>query len=232
MRISGRAKLIIFISLLCFIAGSTGCAAPAEEITRSEAEHDRVPRSVLPIHGEPKSIITVHVNRWDPLISTSSRLAVFYYDETSNSNTLRMFAGPLDDLSLVYSVTDSESKISWTEMDQFPSIRLPGVVLWGSETMERDSATVICHTTKGFRVVFEGFGVSFLELDNDGIPEVFSSSYPEFDAGYTDDRHEFMVHTWNGTEFVLVKKFQVWEKRFSNDIIRAVREVKKLGMGS
>ena len=236
----------IIISLLIVLAlsgsyvarpESTSQKTALQENTRREesrglqTECGRLPQLCLPIEGYPTSVITLFVSDgilWDP---SSPRHAVLYYDKKLRVNKLTIFIPAEDGLEAVFSIEQGSKTVGdwgdWREMQQFPSYYLPGVILWGNVEQSRETVKLICYVHGTFRVVFEGIGVTFLDLDGDWIPEIFSVPVSEYSPYFIDKKVSWLVHTWNGSEFVLATRFEDWNQRFSDEVINAVKQAKK-----
>ena len=224
--------LVLFSFFMC----GDGLSAKEREERRTKqyglwdsVTQDRLPLMGLPVDGQPKAVISLNLNHMESVLYPSDpRLAVLYHPRNTSDSVLGIFEPQDGKFMPIFTLKPGKEDLAnWDEMHQFPSEFLPGVVLWGSIEHIREVATVVCYANREFRVVFRGIDATFLDIDGDSIPEIFSDSILEFDPDHDPSTKQFLVHTWNGSEFVLAAKVRDWRYRFSDEIIEAVKQVKK-----
>lgn len=224
-----RQKTHLVPSVACILIGAilAGCGSAASLIADSEMYQrvretsERFPQMGLPTQGQPRYLVSLYLNQDTDNYPSNPHLAVMYYDRKVSENKLEIFKPMTGQWHSVFSLRLKDPKlpgIEFYELDQFPSHRLPGVVLWGGDVLSRYTAKVICFTNGGFKTVFVGHAVKLLDIDGNAIPEIYSNEDPQAEDSWT-------VSVWNGSEYVVAGRFVGWQHRFSNEIQQAVASV-------
>lgn len=82
---------------------------------------------------------------------------------------------------------------------------------------------VIALVQDTFQIVYRGETIEIVDLDGNGIPEIFESVWPDGD-GYPKTT---TIHVWNGTKYqkLITSK---WEYRFSKLMLNRLRRHNKI----
>lgn len=203
------------------ISASEGRRAQQKESPWDTLERARLPDLNLPGIKRFNNISTLHLNDSKISYPSGPRLAVLHNGMLTIFKSIDGVLKPEFEL-----LQGSDQPSSWVEMEIFPSHLLPGVILWSSSLSLRSRVVVVCYVNHEFRVVFKGSAATFLDLDDDNIPEIFSLPESEVWTEANKKDKTFLVHTWNGSEFVLATKIHPWSQRFSPEVITAVKDAK------
>ena len=105
------------------------------------------------------------------------------------------------------------------ELAPLNSMQVPGVIVtFSSEEHWSGETTVIAFVNDKFQVVYQGKASEFVDLNGDGIAEIFESSWPNGD-GFPK---KTIVYIWNGSGYQKLT-VSMWDERFG----RAVQSLLK-----
>lgn len=115
---------------------------------------------------------------------------------------------------------DDRGHSTWEHLSSFDSPRLPGFVLFNaSGASDRGPATVVGLVGNKFQVVYEGGESEFVDLNADGIAEIFESVWPDGD-GFP---RSTTVHLWDGRSYKRLMTVG-WPERFSTRVRKSVEK--------
>lgn len=100
--------------------------------------------------------------------------------------------------------------------------RRPGLTIQSSNISDNDAALVIALVDEKFQVVFRGGATEILDLNADGVPEIFESIWPDGD-GYPKFT---TVHVWSGKNYRALMKTS-WRNRFGPGVLSSVENASK-----
>jgi hypothetical protein len=177
---------------------------PAPEVQVS------IPPSKLLEAGIPRGLVLFQVG------IDSSRLAVL------SGGMLKIYRPEGSVLVQEFSLSKREEE-EWGELEVFPSQWSPfGVVLYKTGDYSRSGAQVICWVKGHWETVFEGSYVDFVDIDLDGVPEIFTEERKQ-DTGPPDWVH---VWVWDGSRYVDVERIR-FQKLYATDVIQRIKAVRK-----
>jgi len=169
-----------------------------------------IPTSKLLEGGIPNGLVLFNVG------IDSSRLAVLSHD------ILKIYRPEGSVLVEEFSLSKTEAE-EWGELEVFPSpSSLAGVVLYKAEDYSRSGAKVICWVKGQWQTVFEGSDVDFVDIDLDGIPEIFTEER-EHENGPPDWVH---VWVWDGSRYVELQRVR-FQQLYATDLIQRIKAVRK-----
>jgi hypothetical protein len=162
---------------------------------------------------------------WGISSFSESHLAVWYSnvrkDQTpSHEAFLVIFELRNGKLEEVFRVVNSPED-QWQRLIPLDS-RRPGLTIQSSNISDNDAALVIVLVDGKFQVVFRGGASEILDLDADGVPEIFESIWPDGD-GYPPAT---TVHVWSGKSYRALMKTS-WRNRFGPAVLSAVVKASK-----
>ena len=122
---------------------------------------------------------------------------------------------------------NSSPEDEWQRLIPLTSFSLTGLAIQSSQSIsDNDAALVIALVEGKFQVVFRGLSSEILDLNGDGIPEIFESMWPDGD-GYPKTT---TVHMWTGKTYRPLMKTS-WRNRFGPGVLssveRAARRITK-----
>lgn len=154
---------------------------PEEERLAKPAQRLRLPNMGLPINGNFEYLFTVYLNETRTHFPSDPHIVFLYYDSDSEKKILQISRptrdGQFETVFKMDTLDPDRPQVGWDELTVFPSFRLPGVVLWGSVLNARDEAKVVCYVDGRFQIVAHTSTADFLDLDGDGIPEIFTGRW-------------------------------------------------------
>lgn len=190
----------------------------ASKVTRSaSAQNQRITLSDLLRHGMPFGLIKFDVPT-PPGSSelSSSRLAVL--DIHHGLRLFRIDGSNLTEEFAWHPLKGDE--IFWTTLEPFPSLELPGVIVWSNAEQSYGEGIVVCYVARKPQIVYRGYGFDLSDLDGDGIPEILQYSPYHYDPKFA------MVLTWNGERFVEVKRMAIADL-YAKDIVAVIQAAKR-----
>lgn len=114
---------------------------------------------------------------------------------------------------------EQKNPIEFQEFQSFNSLAVPGfVVHFSSDVNGVGPVLVIAMVQDNFRIVFQGESSEIVDLDGNGIPEVFESIWPDGD-GYPKST---TIYVWNGMKYQKLITSN-WESRFSARVLKRIR---------
>jgi len=184
---------------------SVQLAPPEKQTTKAQVS---IPISIE--GGMPLGLVLFNVG------IDSSRLAVLSQD------ILKIYRPEGSVLVEEFSLSKTEAE-EWGELEVFPSPSPPpGVVLYRAEDYSRSGAKVICWVKGQWQTVFEGSDVDFVDIDLDGIPEIFTEER-EHANGPPDWVH---VWAWDGSRYVEVQRVR-FQQLYATDVMQRIKAVRK-----
>jgi hypothetical protein len=130
----------------------------------------------------------------------------------------------------VFRIVSSPEDV-WQRLIPLGALRLTGLTIQSSHSFtDNDAALVVALVDGKFQIVFRGGTSEILDLNADGIPEIFESMWPDGD-GYPKTT---AIHIWTGKTYRPLMKTS-WRKRFGpgvqSAIERASRRITKARRG-
>jgi hypothetical protein len=120
---------------------------------------------------------------------------------------------------------DSSPEDIWQRLIPLDAPNLPGLTIQSSHSLtDNDAALVIALVDGKFQVVFRGGTSEILDLNGDGVPEVFESIWPDGD-GYPKTT---TIHVWSGKTYRPLRKSS-WRNRFGPGVLSSVERVSRRG---
>jgi len=106
----------------------------------------------------------------------------------------------------------------WQYLVGLGTPNFPGVaVISPGNDYSYGPTTVIALVERKFKVVYQGGASEFIDLNGDGVPEIFESQWPNGDGS----PETTTVYVWNGKVYTPLMKAK-WEERFSSSVTSAV----------
>jgi hypothetical protein len=122
----------------------------------------------------------------------------------------------------VFRINSSPEDV-WQRLIALDAFSLPGLTIQSSHSFtDNDAALVIALVDGKFQVVFRGLTSEILDLNGDGIPEIFESMWPDGD-GYPKTT---TVHVWSGKTYRPLMKTS-WRNRFGPGILTSVERASR-----
>lgn len=208
MKLANHARAILFLSL-------AACAAPGQ--TKDAAFGDKIPNL-----GEIRGLTSFRAREIGGRENREKRfLAVWYFNmrpkQTPSYETfLVIFEAQPDGYKESFRYT-AQSHEDLSGVTALASDILAGVVVKFSGISDYDAAKVVALVNGRFQFVFNGETSEFFDLNADGYPEIFESSWPDGD-GYPQTT---TVHVWDGISFRRLLK-TTFRGRFDSAVSRAV----------
>ena len=152
---------------------------------------------------------------------SESHLAVWY------SNARKGHSDSYEAFLVIYDIRDREPaevfRIDSSPQRLIPldALNLPGLSIQSSFA-DNDAALVIALVDGEFQVVFRGGTSEILDLNGDGVPEVFESMWPDGD-GYPKAT---TIHVWSGKNYRALMKTS-WRNRFGPGVLSSVERASR-----
>lgn len=122
----------------------------------------------------------------------------------------------------VFRINSSPEDV-WQRLIPLSAFNLTGLIVQSSSSLtDYDAAFVISLVNGKFQVVFRGGTSEILDLNADGIPEIFESMWPDGD-GYPKTTS---IHVWNGKTYIPLMKTS-WRHRFGGGVRAAVERASR-----
>lgn len=122
----------------------------------------------------------------------------------------------------VFRIVSSAEDV-WQRLIPLDALSLPGLIIQSSHGFtDNDAALVIALVNGNFQVVFRGGTSEILDLNGDGVPEVFESMWPDGD-GYPKAT---TIHVWGGKHYRVLMKTS-WRNRFSPAVLTSIEKASK-----
>lgn len=178
--------------------------------------------------GGCKGIFSFRITRF--LASkTSTRLFVAGWFVSNNTSTrdgsssrLKIYEKDGAEYKEVFNLEEKDT-LDFREFGSLRSLALPGIVVNFSSDFDGDGPVwVVALVQEKFQVVYQGESSEIVDLDGDGISEIFESIWPDGD-GYPKST---IIHVWNGTKYqrLITSK---WESRFSKLVLGRITKYNK-----
>jgi hypothetical protein len=117
----------------------------------------------------------------------------------------------------------SQPEDVWQRLMPLEALGLPGLTIQSSHSFtDNDAALVIALVDGKFQVVFRGGTSEILDLNGDGVSEVFESMWPDGD-GYPKAT---TIHVWSGKNYRALMKTS-WRKRFGPGVLSSVEKASR-----
>ena len=151
-----------------------------------------------------------------------SHLAVWYGILDKNAvpsywDVLAIYAVKDGEFSEVFRLKSEAGDEFWAKLVPLCDSRLIGVALQTGVITNYDQVRVIALVEGKFQSVFEGSTSEFTDLNDDGVPEIFESDWPDGDGYPTTTT----VHLWNGKKYSRLMKIS-FRKRFGPTVQTAI----------
>jgi hypothetical protein len=118
---------------------------------------------------------------------------------------------------------EDKAQMGFLEFAPLSSLTVPGlVVTFSSEIGWNGPTLVVALVQEKFEVVYQGVTSELVDLDGNGIPEIFESMWPDGD-GYP---RTTTIHVWDGVKYRKLTTSR-WEYRFSRSVLSRVRSYNK-----
>lgn len=148
--------------------------------------------------------------------NTRDFIAVWYEKAVktnkANEETLVIYERKGDDYEELFNFVE-KSQRKFRGFAPLGSLQVPGVIVtFSSEEDLNGETAVIAFVDNKFQFVYKGNTSEFVDLDGDGITEIFESFWPNGD-GFPK---KTIVHIWNGSVYVKLYETK-WEDRFSRN---------------
>ena len=178
--------------------------------------------------GTFKGIFSFRITRF--LASkTSTRLFVAGWLVSNNSSPQADSSGRLKiyekdgaQYKEVFNLEDKDT-LAFGEFGSLHSLALPGIVVNFSSDLDGDGPVwVVALVQEKFQIVYQGESSEIVDLDGNGIPEIFESIWPDGD-GYPKTT---TIHVWNGTKYQKLITSN-WESRFSKSVLGRIMKYNK-----
>ena len=118
---------------------------------------------------------------------------------------------------------NSSPEDEWQRLIPLTSFSLTGLAIQSSHSFtDNDAALVIALVDGKFQVVFRGGTSEILDLNGDGVPEVFESTWPDGD-GYP---RATTIHVWSGKNYRALMRTS-WRNRFGPGVLSSVERASR-----
>ncbi len=118
---------------------------------------------------------------------------------------------------------EDRAQMGFLEFAPLSSLTVPGlVVTFSSDTGWNGPTLVVALVQEKFEVVYQGATSELVDLDGNGIPEIFESVWPDGD-GYP---RTTTIHVWDGVKYRKLTTSR-WEYRLSRSVLSRVRSYNK-----
>ena len=158
---------------------------------------------------------------------TKTRLFVAaWYDKGRESPTgrssLMVFEKDESQYREVFSFEIDES-LDFREFGTLYSLVLPGFTVKFSDNLDGDGPVwVVALVQEKFQIVYQGESSEIVDLDGNGIPEIFESVWPDGDGYPTSTT----IHVWNGTRYQKLITSN-WQFRFRKSVFDRIAKYNK-----
>lgn len=151
-----------------------------------------------------------------------SHLAVWYWSVDKNAvssdgNVLAIYAVKGGEFSEVFRLKNDPGDDNWEKLVPLCDSRLIGVTIQSGSITNYDQAQVIALVGDKFQSVFRGSTSEFTDLNDDGVPEIFESDWPDGDGYPTTTT----IHIWNGKKYSRLMNVS-FRKRFGPTVQTAL----------
>lgn len=178
--------------------------------------------------GKVKGILSFRATRF-LATQTSVRLFLAVWHEGGNGGPVSSTQGTLvvqEKDGLRYKEVfrfEDKAQMEFQELAPLNSFTVPGlVVTFSSEIGWNGQTLVVALVQEKFEVVYQGGTSELVDLDGNGIPEIFESAWPDGD-GYP---RRTVIHVWDGLKYRKLTASK-WEFRFSRSVLNRVRSYNK-----
>jgi hypothetical protein len=111
----------------------------------------------------------------------------------------------------------------WQRLIPLGSLNLIGLTIQSSHSFtDYDAALVIALVDGKFQVVFHGGTSEIVDLNGDGLPEIFESMWPDGD-GYPKTT---TIHIWSGNTYRPLMKTS-WRNRFGPSVLYSIERASR-----
>jgi hypothetical protein len=118
---------------------------------------------------------------------------------------------------------EDKAHMGFLEFAPLSSLTVPGLVVTFSSDIGWNGPTlVVALVQEKFEVVYQGATSELVDLDGNGIPEIFESVWPDGD-GYP---RRTTIHVWDGVKYRKLTTSR-WDYRFSRSVLSRVRSYNK-----
>lgn len=177
--------------------------------------------------GTCKGIISFRITRFlTTKTSTSLFVAGWFVSDNSatkaGSSGLKIYEKVGAEYKEVFNL-DEKDALDFREFSTLHSLALPGIVVNFSSDLDGDGPVwVVALVQERFQIVYQGETSEIVDLDGNGIPEIFESIWPDGD-GYPKST---TIHVWNGTKYQKLITSN-WESRFSKSVLGRITKNNK-----
>ena len=158
---------------------------------------------------------------------TSTRLFVAGWFVSNNNSTqaggrLKIFEKDGPEYKEVFNLEEKDT-LDFREFGSLHSLALPGIVVNFSSDLDGDGPVwVVALVQEKFQIVYQGESSEIVDLDGNGIPEIFESIWPDGD-GYPKST---TIQVWNGTKYQKLITSN-WKSRFSKLVLGRITKYNK-----
>ena len=122
----------------------------------------------------------------------------------------------------VFRIVSSPEDV-WQKLIPLDALSFPGLTIQSSHSFTNNDAALVIALVEGkFQVVFRGGTSEIVDLNSDGVPEIFESMWPDGD-GYPKAT---TVHVWSGKNYRALMKTS-WRNRFAPRVLSSVEKVSR-----
>jgi hypothetical protein len=207
-----RRTLLATLALCALSAGARGQA--------EDAGFD----ASVPKLGEIRGLTTLRGRVEEAEYEEKSFLAVWYYNLRTDQKQfprhetfLVIFEPQQEGYREVFRYDAKEFDKGWTDIVPLDARLLAGLHIKIPGVSDDDGAVVVALVGGKFRVVFDGETSEFVDLNQDGFPEVLESQWPDGDGHPKWTR----VHVWNGKSYKFLMRV-AFRQRLGLPVLRAV----------
>jgi hypothetical protein len=199
--------VVLWSATLSWLAAPSAYAQPG-----SFGNLERIPKlgEIRGLTSFSKSHLAVWYSnvRKDQTPSYEAFLVIFELHDGEPAEVFRIVSSPED---------------VWQRLIPLDALSLPGLTIQSSHSFtDNDAALVIALVEGKFQVVFRGGTSEILDLNGDGVPEVFESMWPDGD-GYPKAT---TIHVWSGKNYRVLKKTS-WRNRFGRRVLSSVERASR-----
>jgi hypothetical protein len=177
--------------------------------------------------GTCKGIFSFRITRF--LASkTSTKLFVAGWIVSNNSTQagssgrLKIYEKDGGEYKEVFNLHEKDS-LDFREFGSLHSLALPGIVVNFSSDLDGDGPVwVVAMVQERFQIVYQGETSEIVDLDGNGIPEIFESIWPDGDG----NPKRTTIHVWNGTKYQKLITSN-WDSRFSKSVLGRITKYNK-----
>lgn len=178
--------------------------------------------------GACKGIISFRVTRFEATTTSTRLFVAAWFGANTNSTDvgssarLTIFEKDGADYKEVFNFVETDT-LDFREFGPLHSLALPGIVVNFSSDLNGDGPVwVVAFVQEKFQIVYRGAASEIVDLDGNGIPEIFESIWPDGE-GYPK---RTTIHVWNGTNYQKLITSN-WESRFSKSMLRQITKYNK-----